>query len=438
MNARRLFIAVGFLALMAVGALLLAMPFSRVAGTFGSASDALFMACSAVCVTGLSVVDVGAEYTRAGQIVLLALVEVGCLGLMTCGTFLLVAIGRRLSLDREFSLMNAYGVAKIRGVRSLILWVVGTMLVVESLGFLALYARLHDVYESIYYSVMSFCNAGFSLRADSLAAFQDDPLALLVMGLETILGGIGFLVVYNLCTFRFLRRPSGARGRLSLHSRVVLCVTAILLLVGALLFLACEWSGALAAFPLSKKLAVSLYQSVTPRTCGFSLVPMESLQPVTRLVIESLMFVGGAPGSAAAGIKVTTFAVLVCTLTALWRGEEETVVFRRALPYDVVRESLVIVTATALFIAFALAALLITERGRSIATDALFFEAVSAITTTGLSVGETTRELSHAGRLVVMCAMFVGRLGALSVVMMIGARESRRPFRYPTGELVVG
>jgi len=437
MNNRRSSIALSFLALIVIGAILLSMPWARASGAYGDFSSSLFTACSAVCVTGLTVVDVGTTFSREGQIVLLALVEAGCLGLMTCGTFLLIAIGRRLSLSREFSLMNAYGVAEIHGLKSLICWVVGSMVVIEGLGAAVLYTRFHDVYQSIFYSIMAFCNAGFSLRADSLAAFQDDSWIVLTMALETILGGIGFLVIYNLCTFRFLRRSSGGKGRLSLHTRVVLRFTFWLLLFAFSLFLLVEWNGALATYPVLKKFYVAFYQAMTPRTCGFCIVPTETLHPLTRLVYEFLMFIGGAPGSAAAGLKVTTLAVLVYTLTAMWRGESDTVIYKRVIPYDIIRESIVIMMAMILFIALVVAALFLTERG-GVSSDALFFEAVSAITTTGLSIGDTTRSLTAEGRFVIMVAMFLGRLGALSVVMMIGDRESKSRIRYPSEELVVG
>ena len=435
---RRSTIALSFLALIAVGAFALVSPWARAAGTWGDIGTALFTAFSAVCVTGLTVVDIGVEYSFAGQVVLLALVELGCLGLMTCSTFLLVAIGRRLSLSREFSLMNAYGVAEVQGLRDLILWVVGSMAVVESVGAVLFYVRFHDWYLSVFYSVMSFCNAGFGVLPGSLAGFADDPYVILIAAGETILGGIGFLVIYNLCTFKFLRRKTGGRGRLSLHSAVVIRYTFYLLALTFAAFLVIEWNESLAGFGLGKKMWVAFYQSVTPRTCGFTVIPTESLQPLTRHIYEALMFIGGAPGSAAAGIKVTTFAVLIATLRAMCRGEQETVVSRRAIPYDVVRESLVIVVAMLAFIWMTAGALAVTEAGRDAESSALFFEAVSAVTTTGLSVGSTTSGLSPAGRVVIMVAMFIGRLGALTVVMMIGDRESNRHVKFPTEEIVVG
>ena len=435
---RRSTIALGFLALIAAGAVVLSSPWARAAGEWGDFWTGLLTACSAVCVTGLTVVDIAQEFSREGQVVLLALVEVGCLGLMTCSTFLLVAIGRRLSLSREFTLMNAYGVAEVQGLRGLILWVVGSMAVVEGVGAALLYLHFHDWYLSVFYSVMSFCNAGFGVLPGSLAGFADDPYVLFVAASETILGGIGFLVIYNLCTFKFLRRKSGGKGRLSLHSSVVLRFTLYMLALTFAVFLAIEWNESLAGFGFGKKLWVAFYQSVTPRTCGFCVIPTEALQPITRHVYEALMFIGGAPGSAAAGIKLTTLAVLIATLRAMCRGEQETVISRRAIPYDVVRESLVIVVAMLSFIWLTAGALSMTEAGRGTDASALFFEAVSAVTTTGLSVGSTTPGLSFAGRVVVMVAMFVGRLGALTVVMMIGDREEKRHVRFPSEEIVVG
>lgn len=440
----RVSVALGFLLLIALGAILLASPVARNAHAWGNWQGAFFTAFSAVCVTGLSIVDIASEYSRFGQISLLVLVEIGCLGLMTCGTFLLVAIGRRLSLSREFSLMNAYGVAQVKGLRGLICWVVGSMMFVEALGAFALWLRFKTIfgqdaaYFSIFYSVMGFCNAGFGILPGSLASFASEPVVLMILALETILGGIGFLVIYNLCTFKFLRTRGGAAGRLSLHTRVVLRVSAYLLVIAFIAVLVLEWNGALADFSNLQKLWVGFYQAVTPRTCGYCVVPTESLKPLTRLIYEVLMVIGGAPGSAAAGIKVTTFAVLVYTITAMCRGGTETVISRCAISTDIVRESIVIAVALLAFIVIVTGFLFATEANSGIALDALVFESVSAITTTGLSVGDTTAHLSTPGKVVIMVAMFIGRLGALSVVMLIGDREAKSHIRFPSEEIVVG
>ena len=434
----RFSLAFGFIALIIIGAIVLSSPWARMAGTWGGWSDAAFTACSAVCVTGLSVVDIGTTLTTGGQIALIVLVELGALGLMAVGTFLLVAIGRRLSYAREFSLMNAYGVAEVRGVRGLLTWVIGSTLVIEAVGAGLLYYRFHDLYLSIFFSVMSFCNAGFSLYADSLARFAADPFVLGVLALETILGGIGFLVIYNLCTFKFLRRKSGAKGRLSLHSSIVLKFSLGLIVVAFAVFLVSEWNWALKEYAWGQKLWVALYQAVTPRSCGFTIIPLENLRLSTIGLYEGLMFIGGAPGSVAAGIKVTTLAVLVCTILAMCRGESETVISNRVISYDVVRESIVIVVALLILENVVYGLLLATEPNAEASSLRLCFEVISAITTTGLSIGDTTANLSPVGRVVIMCAMFLGRLGALTVVLMIGSRESKRHVRYPSEELVVG
>ena len=432
-------VALGFLALIAIGAVLLALPQCRVSGEWGDFPSSVFTACSAVCVTGLTVVDIASTFSLAGQIVLLALVEIGGLGLMMCGTFLMIAIGRRLSLASEFSLMNAYGVEQVKGVRSLIVWVIGSMLFFELVGAAALWWKLRDPYLSIFYSVMGFCNAGFSILPGSIASFAWDPVVILTLAIETILGGIGFLVIYNLCTFKFLRRASGGRGRLSLHTRVVLRFSGYLLAIGLAVVLLQEWNAALKDLPLWQKLCTGFYQAVTPRTCGFCIIPTENLRPLTRHIYTMLMFIGGAPGSAAAGMKITTLAVLIYTLTAICRGDNMTVIDRKSIPIDIVRESLVIFMALVAFTSIVFGALLITEGDMpNMSSDALFFEAVSAITTTGLSIGSTTASLSTAGKIVIMVAMFMGRLGALTVVLMIGDRESVPHIRYPQEELVIG
>lgn len=435
---KRASIAFGFLALIVLGAVALASPWARNAGTWGDLLTPIFTACSAVCVTGLTITDIAREYSLCGQIILVILVELGCLGLMTSGTFLMIAIGRRLSLAREFSLMNAYGVEQVRGLRGLICWVIGSMLTIEAIGTCCLNYFLDDWWHSIFFSVMAFCNAGFSLLPDSIANFADQPLMLLILALETILGGIGFLVIYNLCTYNFHHRGTARKGRLSLHTKVVLRYTAYLLVFAFIAFLFLEWDHSLGRMMPLKKIWVGFYQAVTPRTCGFSVIPTEDLQPLTRLIYEALMFIGGGPGSAAAGMKLTTFAVLIHTMRAMCRGESETVIYNRIIDHSTVRESLVIFMSLVALTVVILAALTATETGSFTTSDAIFFEAVSAMTTTGLSMGSTTAGLSFPGKIVIMIAMFIGRLGALTVVMMIGDREVTRHIRYPNEELVVG
>lgn len=428
-------IPIGFIGVILAGAGLLSLP---AAGGLGFL-DALFTACSAVCITGLTVIDPASSLTVFGQVVLMALVQVGCTGIMTFGTFILVLAGQRLSLDQEFSLSNAYGVKGVKGFRGLVLWVVLSMVAIEGLGAWALNSQLHDPFRACFYSVMSFCNAGFTVDKGGIAAFSAKPLLLLSMGTLIVVGGLGFMVIYNLCTIKFWRRSLIRQGRLTLHTRIVVWTTAALVAAAFVFFFASESTGSLAGMPWGEKAAVSFFQAVTPRTSGFTVVPLEAMHPVTRLFSELLMFVGGAPGSAAGGIKITTLVVILFTIHSYGRRRREVVISKRSMPPEVIREALIITFTFILCIAMTAAALLVTENGRpGYDFEKLLFEAVSAVTTTGLSFSGATESLSIAGRFVVMLAMFVGRLGALTVVFMIAGDSDPETVRYPKEDVLVG
>ena len=445
----RWLIVFGFLGAILLGAILFMLPVSSANHTWMRPMDALFTSCSAVCITGLTVIDVGRDLSCFGQTVLIGLVQLGCAGIMTCATFFLVVVGRRISLASEFSLMNAYGVSGVRGFRSLVVWVIAAMFAIEALGmlllwlqftssqpFLAALANGRAWYRAFFFSVMSFCNAGFSLDPGSIAAFQDRPFVLVTMGALMILGGVGFLVLYNVCTVKFWRRNLLTRGRLTLHARVVLQWTFLFSLLMFVLFYMLEWRGALADYAPSSRPAVAFFQAITPRTCGFTVVPMEDLHPATRFLSEVMMFIGAGPGGAGGGIKITTFAVFLTTLLAICRGNRDTVMFKRAVPETVVRETIVIVTVFAALVTCAMTVLLVSED--DLPFEHLLFETVSAVSTTGLTCADTTVSLSTVGRIVIMTCMFCGRLGAIAIVMLIGGQDERITIRYAKEELVVG
>ena len=442
-------IVFGFLGAILLGAVLFMLPISSPTHTWMRPGDALFTACSAVCITGLTVVDVGRDLSCFGQAVLLCLVQLGCAGIMTCATFFLVVVGRRISLASEFTLMNAYGVSGVRGFRSLVVWVVAAMFVIEVLGTLLLWFQFtldqpiqaallngRAWYRAYFFAVMAFCNAGFSLDPGSIAGFQNQPFVIVTMGVLVILGGVGFLVIYNLCTVKFWRRNLMKRGRLTLHARVVLQWTFLFSLLMFALFYLLEWKGALTDYAPSSRPAIAFCQAVTPRTCGFTVVPVEDLHPAMRFLSEVMMFIGAAPGGAGGGIKITTFAVFLTTLLAICRGNRDTVMFRRAVPEAVVREAIVIVIVFGALVTCAMTVLLVSEEGLSF--EYLLFETVSAVSTTGLSCADTTVSLSAIGRVVIMICMFCGRLGAIAIVMLIGGQDERITIRYAKEELVVG
>lgn len=442
----RTLVVLGFLTAIAVGALLLMLPVSSPAHTWMKPMDALFTSCSAVCITGLTVIEPGRDLSLFGQTVLLVLVQLGCAGIMTIGTFFLVVAGRRLTLTSEFSLKDAYGTLGVKGLRPLVVWVVSSMVVIEAIGAWSLHELMSggtgegcSWFRAVFYAAMAFCNAGFSLDPGSAAVFGAHPPVLMTMAALTILGGLGFPVLYNLCTIRFWRRNLVTRGRVSLHTRVTLAATFALLVFTFAVFLALEWGNSMEPFAWHEKLSVVFFQSVTPRTCGFTVVPMTEMHPATRFLSEVLMFVGAAPGGAGGGVKITTVAVFFMTIAAICQGRRETVLFKRTIPETVVRDAIVIVMVFAAMLVLGMTALLIFERGENApGFEALLFETVSAVSTTGLSCGNTTVALSIPGRVTLMVCMFVGRLGALAVVMLLAGRQDAPSIRYSREEIVVG
>jgi trk system potassium uptake protein TrkH len=444
--------ALGFGAAILLGTLILCLPAATRDGTALSTLTALFTATSATCVTGLSVIDIGTRLSPLGQLTVLALIQLGGLGITVFGTFMLVLLGQRLSVRNEFAVMDVYGVESVRGLRSLVLWTLGFTLFFEGLGTLVLWSRPgnpasvgtlpHNIsprlFDAFFHAVSAFCNAGFSLHGDSLTGFRSDPVYVAVIGILILAGGIGFLVLFNFVSLRFWRRNLKTRGRLTLHTRTVLTATAVLIVAGTLFFLIQERANTLAGLPAGTRWVCALFQSITPRTAGFNIVPMGQIHEHTRFLTILLMLVGGSPGSAAGGVKTTTLAVLIATVVSLCQGHRETVLFGRTLPHAVVRESLVIITLFGTLILTAYGLLLWTEMPlRPGDASALFFETVSASATVGLSI-DRTPSLSAAGRCVMIFCMVAGRLGPLTLAHLIGTRDREPLIRYPTEDLVVG
>jgi len=434
-----------------LGTALLCLPLASRDGRWQDPLTALFTATSATCVTGLIVTDTAATFSGFGQLVILGLIQLGGLGIMTLGTFFLVLAGRRLSMNHEFVLTDALGHERHRGIKPLLLRAVGFTLLFETVGAAVLAWRFASeygmrtptaVYHSVFHSISAFCNAGFSLYEDSLMGLRTDKVVVLTVAALVVLGGIGFLVLYNLSSLKLWRRDRLVRGRLTLHSRVVLMSTAVLLAVGALLFLGLEWNVSLRSLTWPDKLCCSLFQSVTPRTAGFNVVDMAAVKPASRFLTVALMFIGGSPSSTAGGVKTTTLIVLILAVTAMIRGREETEVRHKAVPRRIVREALSIFLLSLLGVCAFFAIMLVTEQSTLLtrgpcSPDAILFEVVSAFATVGLSTG-ITAELTSLGKLCIIACMFIGRLGPLTMALIIGSRDVMQTLRYPEEEVVVG
>jgi trk system potassium uptake protein len=434
-------VMLSFLLIIAVGTFLLSTPKATVHGIFPV--DALFTATSAVCVTGLAVVDTGAEFTRFGQAVILALIQIGGLGLITLTAFFAVAMRRTLGLQESLALRGMVTYGDVGRMGRTLGSVIGITLLLETVGAVVLLCATRPefgtaraaVWTSVFHSVSAFCNAGFSLHTTNLERYVGNVPVTLTITTLIVLGGLGFPVMMNALGYRVLSgHPSRCRFRWGIHSRLVLGMTAALLAIGTLGFFLLERNGALAGRPLGEQLLASYFGSVTARTAGFNTVRTAFLSLPTLFMLTALMFIGGSPGGTAGGVKTSTFGVVLATINALLRGKDRVELMKRRIPDRVVNESLVVVAAAIFVITAATFLLLVSEKtGLS---DTLF-EVVSAFGTVGLSTGLTPL-LSPLAKVALVVVMLTGRIGPLTLVLAIGQRQVRRSYDYPEETVLVG
>jgi trk system potassium uptake protein TrkH len=405
--------------------------------------DAFFTATSAVCVTGLITVDTARAWSPLGQGIILALIQLGGLGILTFSTFFVVLFGRRMTLSQRDIVTRAHGRITRIDVRGLIVRVVTYALAIEAAGAVVLsiyFAREEGLatglWQGTFHAISAFCNAGFSLFTLSLEGYSGSWIVNVVVMVLVLLGGIGFIVIADVeASFR-------QRKRLSLHSRVVLTATGVLLLVGAVGFAAFEAENVLRGRSMGEKVLITLFQTVTPRTAGFNTVPYADLTNSTLMLTMILMFIGGSPGSAAGGVKTTTAAILWGLMVARARGFRNSNLFHRSIPERVVGEASTVVLLSIGFIMLMTFALQFTELHNMSHRDvrgmflALNFEAVSAFSTVGLSMG-ATGALHDASKLVIILLMFVGRLGPLTIAVAIGRRR-KHEYEYAEEGVLVG
>lgn len=416
--------------------------------------DALFTATSASCVTGLTVRDIGTDFTLFGQGVLLVLFQVGGLGIMTFVAFLAITSAESLPVPQMLAFRQMVGARSPAVLRRQLWAILGFTAVVEAVGAACLYACLPAEQDpwarlgwSVFHSVSAFCNAGFSLSADSLAAFQSHPGAMITfMGL-IILGGLGFLVAMDLLGLRVSRLPL-VRSipwvrrynrrvpvyRIPVQTRLSVLVTGILLVAGLIGFWALEAGHILAEKPLATQFWISAFQSVTPRSSGFSTVPIDQLHPATLLLLIALMTVGACPVSAGGGIKVVTLAVLLLALRSLVSGRERVEISGRALPQKVLLTALAVVILFVLLAGLGVFGLALCDP--QVPLQSQLFEAVSALSTTGLSTG-ITAQLSPGSQLILCLLMFLGRVGPISLVLAVVRTQRPARYQYPEEDLLV-
>lgn len=431
------------------GTLLLLLPWATRQTPVGIV-DALFTITSAMCVTGLTVVDTGTTFTLFGQLVILATIQLGGLGITTFSVYLFFYVRSGVGLRDRWVINETLVHTPVRSLDELVRAVIHLTLLIEAAGafclalvFVPQFGWLQGGYYAIFHAISAFCNAGFALFSDNLAGYRNEPVVNLTIMLLIILGGIGFLVMREL-TDVYRRHQRGLRWRLSLHSKLVLLTSGVLIVVGWLAILALELgNGTFAETGWGEALWVSLFQSVTTRTAGFNTIDLNLLGVPTIFLMIVLMFIGASPGSTGGGIKTTSLALFFAILYSRLKGYRVTSVFRRTIPDETATKTLTLFMVAALWI-FVMTFLVLTVELSGLSTaesrGALLdylFEVVSAFGTVGLSLGVTAK-LSVPGKLLITLLMFVGRVGLLTFTFIVIKQAGRDGTVYAEENIMIG
>ncbi len=430
-------LAVGYLVVILVGTILLHLPIAT--NNPGSLPwlDCLFTATSATAVTGLIVVNTSSAFTIFGQVVIMLLIQFGGLGLMTMSTLLALVIGRRIGLQERVVMQKELGQFQLSGLVKVVKRVLLITAIIEGLGVVILFLRWQPLlgakkalYYAVFHSVSAFCNAGFDLFGNSMQNFSQDFITLFTISSLLILGGLGFGVVTDL-----FHLPKNKR--LTFHSRMVLRVSLILLVLGWAFVFFTEYSNpeTLGELSFGGKVLSAYFTSATTRTAGFESLPTGSLRTPTLFFAIVLMFIGASPASTGGGIKTTTFGVVVVTVFSIIRGKGETEVFQRRVAKETIIDALCIITLAMMLVFLDTIVLSFLETDKEFLD--LFFETVSAFGTVGLSTG-ITPDLSTISKIMLILTMYAGRVGPMTVLVALSKKRKTQNFRYPEEKILVG
>lgn len=424
-----------------LGSLVLILPVSAAPGKTIGYVDALFMSTSATCVTGLSSISLPDEFSVFGQIVMLLLAQVGGLGIMTLSSSMAVIMGKNLQMREQVIMQDVLDTSSSEELLGLIVDVIRYTFAIEFIGAILLTIGFYQegfeigqsMYFGFYHSIMAFCNSGYALFNNNLEDFKFTPMIHLTIAFLIILGGIGFSVMKDVLMTIKNRRPMRS---LSVHTKIVLTVNTSLLVFGAMYLFFGEFLHAFQEMGIWERLQVSFFQSVTARTAGFNTINLNALHPHCIYMLIILMFIGASPGSTGGGIKTTTFAVLLQSVTATLRGKYDVEFFERRIPAPTVVKSIAIFIISLGLVSCGLLVMMRIEPDKSFL--ALFFEVVSAFGTVGLSLG-ITPFLTSFGKIVIVVIMYLGRVGPLTLVLAVGSRVILpNKIDYPEGKVLIG
>lgn len=433
-------IAVGFLSLILCGTLLLLLPISTKTGETTTFMTALFTATSATCVTGLILEDTFTHWTVFGQLVLLTLIQIGGLGFITFGTAISMVLRKKIGLKERGLIKESFNVLEIGGVVRLIRRVIKGTFLFEGIGALLLFMRfyprmglIHSIYYGVFHSISAFCNAGFDLmgryeKFSSFTSYYDDPIVTFTLMGLILIGGIGFFVWSDIADHKFHFR------KYALHTKMVLCGSAVLIFGGAFLFFLIEQNNVMAGMSPVGKICVSFFGAVTPRTAGFNTIDSGALTDAGKLLTIILMFVGGCSGSTAGGIKVTTAFVLLLHLRSTLTRTHGTNIFGRRISDEMITRATA-VTCTNLFLGLTAILTISAIQGFNLADTT--FEVVSAISTVGMSVG-LTGKLNLFSQIIIIFLMYAGRLGSLSFALAFTSRKKIAHIQQPVEDVNIG
>lgn len=431
-----------FLILIFGGAFLLKLPCSTVSGI--SFVNALFTSTSAVCVTGLTVLDTAKEFTFTGQLIILSLIQLGGFGIMTFSIGVFAMFSGDMSLKWRFTMGSIYSevsvIPPVEILKKILIYTFTIEFVIAAILFTEFIRKMPlpvAIWASVFHSVSAFCNAGFSTFSDSLISYQDNTVVILAISAAIVLGGIGFLVLTELTGMKFSRKKKFFR-QFSLHTKIVLSVTGILITGGAALFMMLEWSYIMNGMPLKTKLLTSIMQSITCRTAGFNSVDIGLLRESTLGIMMTLMFIGGSPGSIAGGIKTTTFAVISGLLIAKMKGKKQVVFWNRAIKEEAVNRSMTLFVLAFIFI-YTSTIILLSFHSFDISNSFLqvVFEVISAFATVGLSTGITSR-FTDDGKILLSIIMFVGRIGPFALITAITEKVRSADYEIADENIMIG
>lgn len=429
-------LALGFLGTILLGGVLLSLPICNEQPI--AFIDALFTSVTAVCVTGLVTIVPATQFTLLGKVILLILIQIGGLGIIACVTGFFVLLRRKITVRERVMIQEVYNMNGLSGMIAFVMRILKGTFIIEGIGailyaiqFVPEYGFVKGIWYAVFHSISAFCNAGIDILGNgSLIKYVDNPIINFTTMFLIIMGGIGFTVWYDVahnCKIVKEKKQSPKRifTKLTLHSKLAITMTVILIIVGTVLVFALEHNNpdTIGKMTLGKKLIASAFHSVSTRTAGFATVSQAGLRPGTKFITTIWMFIGGSPAGTAGGIKTTTVAMLLLTCMNVIYGKRDTECFGRRIPTENFRTGFSVVVAGFLFLITGLTLLTVFEPQTDFLS--LLYEAVSAIGTVGLTA-DVTPGLSMAGKIVVMCMMYIGRLGPVTIALVFGTRKSRK------------